>query len=208
MLLPLLISAAFGQDLTAEQRAEIIAKGNPEIIRIIELNPIYNRPYVCGEHWAGQVNFPGDALGQDCMIVGGMDANGFMSLYRSEGKLNEDWYGWQAPVLAPIDGKVTMAMTNETVNSPGTFEKARASGVVIERSDGVTVVIAHIADIAVKQGDVVTAGDQIGTVGNNGFSRSPHTHVGAFDKESALQIRWNLKAYADAIEGTMAQEKH
>ena len=92
--------------MTAEQRAAIEARANPEIIRQALLHPLFAEDSACAEHWAGQLMFPGDALGQDCMIFGGIEERGFMSPYRTDGTTNEDWYGWGVSVLAPIDGTV------------------------------------------------------------------------------------------------------
>jgi len=58
------------------------------------------------------------------------------------------------------------------------------------------VLYAHIADVRVKEGDSVKAGQPIAKVGNNGFGRAPHIHIGAFKGEMPLQIRWDLRAMA------------
>lgn len=169
---------------------------NPVEIRQVLLHPIYNDDHMCSEHWAGQLKFPGDALGQDCMITGGIADRGFASPYRTDGKSNEDWYGWQQPVLSPISGVVKRHVANDSVNVPGVLGEPPANAVLIVGDDGVNVIIAHLGEVAVLEGDRVEAGQRIGNVGNNGFSRSPHIHVGAWDKESALQVRWDLKAAA------------
>ena len=48
-------------------------------------------------------------------------------------------------------------------------------------------------DLSVKEGDTVKAGDIVAKVGNNGFSRNPHIHVGAWKGNTPLQIRFDLK---------------
>lgn len=35
----------------------------------IELYPIFNRYTVCNDHYDGELEYPGDALGRDCMIA-------------------------------------------------------------------------------------------------------------------------------------------
>ncbi|WP_260483159.1 M23 family metallopeptidase [Sphingomicrobium flavum] len=165
-------------------------------IRQVVMHPVFADDYMCSEHWVGQLPYPSDALGQDCMIVGGIEERGFASPYRSDGLANEDWYGWQRPVLAPADGKVLGVRNNPATNKPGTLGSPPATMVLIERSDGVKIVVAHLGTVNVATDDVVKAGQQIGTVGNNGYGRAPHIHIGAFDAEGPLQLRWDLRALA------------
>lgn len=48
--------------------------------------------------------------------------------------------------------------------------------IIIAHDDGTRSGYAHLKDFAVKQGDVVGAGDVIGYVGNTGISTGPHLH--------------------------------
>src|ERR1044072_1622628 len=90
-------------------------------IEQVELSPLYADSYMCSEHFEGQLKYVGDALGQDCMITGGItsESEGFAGVYRTNGKTNEDWYGWGADVLAPFDGIVKKIRINPVVNRPG-----------------------------------------------------------------------------------------
>ena len=165
-------------------------------IEQVELGPIFSKPFLCYEHAEGELEFAGDALGSDCLIYGGDRKPEIMRLYRTDGATNEDWYGWGQDVLAPIEGLVRVVLINPVVNPPGTEGKPPASLIQIERPDGLNVTIAHVADVRVKEGDRVEAGQLIATVGNNGFSRKPHIHVGAFRENKPFQLRWDLRAIA------------
>ena len=168
-------------------------------IHQVLLGPIYADDFVCSEHYAGQIPYAGDALGSDCMIVGGVNGDsGYSRPFRTDGRTNEDWYGFHAEVLAPTDGEIAGVYTKTEVNTPGTMGKPPAAMVQIRRTDGIIVTLAHLADIGVKQGQRVSAGQVIGHVGNNGFARAPHIHIGAWREASAepLQIRWDLNAIA------------
>jgi hypothetical protein len=166
-----------------------------EEIEYASLAPIFSGSYLCGEHPSGQLNVTGDALGTDCQIQGwddGMPA--FLRPFRGEGLKNEDWFGWHAPVLSPIDGTVVGLHVNGVSNTPGEMGQPPASMITLRRADGVEVLLAHIEAPKVAIGDRVHAGDPLAVVGNNGMSRNPHIHVGAYKDATPLQIRWNLRA--------------
>jgi murein DD-endopeptidase MepM/ murein hydrolase activator NlpD len=168
-------------------------------IHQVMLAPIYSGDFMCSEHYAGQIPYAGDALGSDCMIVGGVDGDsGYSRPFRTNGLTNEDWYGYDQPVLAPTDGEIAGVLSKSEINKPGTMGKPPAAMVQIRRADGVIVTLAHLADIRVKRGEQVKAGQVLGLVGNNGFARAPHTHIGAWREASdePLQIRWDLNAAA------------
>lgn len=56
------------------------------------------------------------------------------------------------------------------------------------------MVYAHVREIKVEEGQQVKAGEVVARVGNNGNSRSPHVHVGAWQDETPLQIQVDLYA--------------
>lgn len=172
---------------------------DPKQIETIRLHPLFAAEYTCSEHFEGEMEFIGDALGADCVVVGGFDPRspvGFPRLFRTDGKTNEDWYGWREPVLAPFDGVVEKIHVNPTTNEPGKAGKPPASIIILKNADGVRLMIAHVAEIKVKTGDAVRAGQQIAVVGNNGFGRTPHIHIGAWRDKSPLQIVFDLRAKA------------
>jgi murein DD-endopeptidase MepM/ murein hydrolase activator NlpD len=59
------------------------------------------------------------------------------------------------------------------------------------------VLVAHVTDVTVRVGDLVDAGAPVAKMGNNGFGRNPHIHVGAWRDETPLQIRFDLRAAAN-----------
>jgi hypothetical protein len=162
----------------------------------VVIHPVVRQHFVCLEHPAGQLNFVGDALGADCLIIdlGGGPTGRFPSFYRGTGSRNSDWYGWNQRVLAPFDGVVDSVRTTQSVNSPGKVGRARAGGIVFRRADGVRVLYAHVHAIGVSPGDAVRAGQPVARVGNNGPAVMPHTHVGAWRGQEPLQIRFDLRA--------------
>lgn len=78
------------------------------------------------------------------------------------------------PVLAPGDARVVFA---------GRFPLRRnvrwwryGDVVVLRHGDGYLTIFAHLKDIDVSRGERVERGEKIGTVGNSGWSTSPHLH--------------------------------
>ena len=67
------------------------------------------------------------------------------------------------------------------------------SSIVLITSDKTRVSLAHVDDIIVKVGQKVSAGEKIAKVGNNGYSRIPHTHVAAWKDDKPLQIQFDQK---------------
>jgi murein DD-endopeptidase MepM/ murein hydrolase activator NlpD len=168
-------------------------------IEEVLLHPLFAADYACSEHFEGQLPYLGDALGSDCMVQGGLtgdESSGYSRAYRTDGRRNEDWYGWREPVLAPIDGKIERLNINPVVNEPGKMGTPPASFIIIAREDGTHVIVAHIAEPVVKVGDSVRAGQRIAVVGNNGFARAPHIHIGAWRDKTPLQVRFDLRAMA------------
>jgi hypothetical protein len=159
-------------------------------IEAVTLFPLYAEYFTCAEHYAGELPSIGDALGSDCSIVNGG------SSHRGEGTRNEDYYGWNKPVLTPFDGIVEAVYVNPVVNQPGTMGTSKSSGVTFMRADGVHALYGHVQAITVKPGDHVVAGQPFAVVGNNGYATGPHTHVGAWRNHTPLQIRWDLAAMA------------
>jgi murein DD-endopeptidase MepM/ murein hydrolase activator NlpD len=173
----------------ASQKLEGLPK---EII----LAPVYKQRHFCSEHTAVSWDL-GDSLGTDCIVVSNW-GDGYPKLYRTDGKRNDDWYGWHVDVLAPVSGKVVGTYVNNVENTPGVFGKGQASAIQIMTPDNEIVILVHVTNIKIARGDLVKMGQVIAQVGNSGIADAPHVHVGAYDVKSSLplQIRWNLAEQA------------
>lgn len=78
------------------------------------------------------------------------------------------------PVLAPGDARVVFA---------GRFPLSRnvrwwryGNVVVLKHGERYVSIYAHLQEISVRRGSQLARGEQIGTVGNTGWSTSPHLH--------------------------------
>jgi murein DD-endopeptidase MepM/ murein hydrolase activator NlpD len=164
-----------------------------EPLPVVLAHPPFRSLYSCTEHWAGQFQYPGDALGTDCVVQHLVTEDGrtWLRGYRGDGARNEDWYGFGAEVLSPCTGVVERVTTNPVVNLPGAMGDAPASLVVLRQADGTRFMVAHVQDPEVQPGEAVEAGQTLARVGNNGYSRHPHIHLGAWIGETPLQIRFD-----------------
>lgn len=137
----------------------------------------------------------GDQLGRDFVITR-IGENGTMEVFENDGSKNQDYFAWQKNVLAPFHGEVTAVNHPERTNKPGNMDRESAPGRIhIKNGNGVVALFVHVREITVEEGETVKPGDIIAKVGNNGISRGPHVHVGAWKDETPLQIQMDL--YAD-----------
>ncbi len=166
-----------------------------DTIATILLHPPVSDLFVCSEH--GTAQELGDRFGRDCLVFGIYSHNEhdqhLPALFKGKGLENEDWFGWRAPLLAPCDGVVDSTLVNPVTNKPGSIptpDVLRPAGKIIFRCDsGAHVIYAHVQNIAVVTGERIKAGRGVAEIGNNGYSRSPHVHIGAWRDQVPLQIR-------------------
>ena len=133
-------------------------------------HPIFLQPYSCMEHWAGNLQGLGDALGTDCVIQELVESNGrtWRQAYRGDGSKNEYWLGWHKDVLSPCSCVVVSVKENEATNLPGIPGKPPASEIELRTPDGTYFGLAHMVDVRVGVGDAILAGKVLARVGNNG----------------------------------------
>jgi len=170
----------------------------PGTIESVLAHPPFDSYYVCGEHRQGELEYIGDDLGTDCVVEKLVTENDrtWARAHEGDGTKNEQWFGWRAQLLSPCECKVTKVIVNPVVNDPGRLGEPPSSMIILERKDSVHFLLAHVQEIAVKEGDQIVYGQPIAKVGNNGYGRIPHVHVGAWKGETALQIRWDTSIAA------------
>lgn len=86
-------------------------------------------------------------------------------------------------MLAPFESTVARVVEPDTVNPPGTMNREAQPGVIVfeDKEENLTVAYAHIREPEVEKGETIEAGEVVAKVGNNGNSRAPHIHVGAWE---------------------------
>lgn len=166
------------------------------LTKTVLIHPVFEGEVHTREHTYNSNLRLGDQLARDFMALKVGD-DGIPRAYKpgTNGERNEDWYGWREDVFAPFDGRVVRVERPDTTNTPGVMNREAQPGLIFfENDEGVTVLYAHVREIAVGEDQRIEAGEVVAKVGNNGNSRAPHVHVGAWQRETPLQIQVDLYA--------------
>ncbi|OYD69877.1 peptidase M23-like protein [Rhodococcus sp. OK302] len=114
-----------------------------------------------------------------------IDANNpGLSSSRGDGSKNEDYFAYDAPLLAVADGTVVAVVSDKQdepphqVNSNLTFDQLGGNYVIIDIGEGNYAFYAHMipGSASVKLGDKVSRGQVIGNLGNSGNTTEVHLH--------------------------------
>jgi murein DD-endopeptidase MepM/ murein hydrolase activator NlpD len=109
------------------------------------------------------------------------------------------WYLHKGIDLAYRRGKEVVSSANGKVVERKYDPKGFGNYIVIRHAYGFATKYAHLDNVYVEEGDVVTQGQKIGTMGNTGWSTGPHLHfevrIGSqvVDPERFLNVSSQLK---------------
>jgi murein DD-endopeptidase MepM/ murein hydrolase activator NlpD len=78
--------------------------------------------------------------------------------------------------IAASEGASVGAAAKGRVAFVGTNIKSFGKLVLVKHDGGIITAYAHLGDISVTDGDIVTAGQSIGTIGQSGRVDSPQLH--------------------------------
>ncbi len=123
--------------------------------------------------------------------------------FKTDGKLNEDYYAFGKDLMAPCDGEVVLVVDGVKDNQPGTLNPVYVPGntVIIKTQNNEYLFFAHFKQhsIVVKQGQIVKQGQQLGLCGNSGNSSEPHVHFHIQNVED-MNVATGVKCYFDKIQ--------
>ncbi len=125
--------------------------------------------------------------------------------FHDDGNINENYYGYNEPLLAPIDGFVLTIQDGEKdsraysdLRVSQDSKDVRGNYIVIKADHSEYVTLCHIkkGSFKVKEGDIVKQGQEIARVGNSGRTKGAHIHMQVnkgddFFNSDPLIIRFN-----------------
>lgn len=139
---------------------------------------LMNYHYGFGQHRASGVN-RSMRYAMDVVEVGpgGGESIGFLP------RRNDAYRIWEKPLNAPCHGRVVHAVSGVADNTAFGANRPYGIGnhVVLRKGDDEYVVLGHMRQgtICVQPGDDVRTGQEIGRVGNSGWTERPHLHMQA-----------------------------
>lgn len=109
------------------------------------------------------------------------------------------WYLHKGIDLAYRRGKEVVSAANGKIVERKYDPKGFGNYIVVRHAYGFATKYAHLDNVYVEEGDVVTQGQKVGTMGNTGWSTGPHLHfevrIGSqvVDPERFLNVSSQLK---------------
>ncbi|WP_204102302.1 MULTISPECIES: M23 family metallopeptidase [Spirulina sp. CCY15215] len=96
--------------------------------------------------------------------------------------------GTGTPVIAPAAGRIAL------VGRESQGFKVHGNTVGIDHGQGVLSIMLHLHRIDVREGEMVKAGQRIGSVGSTGSSTGPHLHWGLYVNGVAIDpVPWRFE---------------
>ena len=94
-----------------------------------------------------------------------------------------------------LNGQAADSIGSGKVIQVGYEEKGYGNYVVVDHGNGYTSLYGHLQKATVKQGDTVSAGQQVGVIGSTGSSTAPHLHLRVHKNGQSIDPRTVIPGY-------------
>lgn len=94
-----------------------------------------------------------------------------------------------------LNGQAADSIGGGKVAEVGYDENGYGNYVVVDHGDGYTSLYGHLQKATVKQGDTVSAGQQVGVIGSTGNSSGPHLHLRVHKNGQSIDPRTVIPGY-------------
>lgn len=94
-----------------------------------------------------------------------------------------------------LNGQAADSIGGGKVTEVGYDENGYGNYVVVDHGNGYTSLYGHLQKATVKQGDTVSAGQQVGVIGSTGSSSAPHLHLRVYKNGQSIDPRTVIPGY-------------
>lgn len=94
-----------------------------------------------------------------------------------------------------LNGQAADSIGGGKVAEVGYDENGYGNYVVVDHGNGYTSLYGHLQQATVKQGDTVSAGQQVGVIGSTGSSSAPHLHLRVHKNGQSIDPRTVIPGY-------------
>ncbi|MZT26488.1 peptidoglycan DD-metalloendopeptidase family protein [Butyricicoccus sp. BIOML-A1] len=94
-----------------------------------------------------------------------------------------------------LNGQAADSIGGGKVAEVGYDENGYGNYVVVDHGNGYTSLYGHLQKATVKQGDTVSAGQQVGVIGSTGSSTAPHLHLRVHKDGQSIDPRTVIPGY-------------
>lgn len=94
-----------------------------------------------------------------------------------------------------VNGQAAGSIGGGKVTEVGYDENGYGNYVVVDHGNGYTSLYGHLQKATVKQGDTVSAGQQVGVIGSTGNSSGPHLHLRVHKNGQSIDPRTVIPGY-------------
>lgn len=127
----------------------------------------------------------------DAVITSGYGGRSAPTTNKGKGSTQHDGID----IGGSVNGQAADSIGGGKVTEVGYDENGYGNYVVVDHGDGYTSLYGHLQKATVKQGDTISAGQQVGVIGSTGKSSGPHLHLRVHKNGQSIDPRTVIPGY-------------
>lgn len=127
----------------------------------------------------------------DAVITSGYGSRSAPTTNKGKGSKQHDGID----IGGSVNGQAADSIGGGKVTEVGYDENGYGNYVVVDHGDGYTSLYGHLQKATVKQGDKISAGQQVGVIGSTGNSSGPHLHLRVHKNGQSIDPRTVIPGY-------------
>lgn len=127
----------------------------------------------------------------DAVITSGYGGRSAPTTSKGKGSTQHDGID----IGGSVNGQAADSIGGGKVTEVGYDENGYGNYVVVDHGDGYTSLYGHLQKATVKQGDTISAGQQVGVIGSTGKSSGPHLHLRVHKNGQSIDPRTVIPGY-------------